>query len=263
MENKKGEKMKLAVCAVVGFMFIAGPAMATGSATMKMQEEKITEPAMATVATNPTTELKTKKEKLSYALGLDLGSYLKSLEANFDLAAIHQGVIDSYTERKALLTPDQTKKLQKQFAVEQQKKKMKKVRTLLKKNKEAAAQFLKKNQKANGVKVTESGLQYKVIKEGQGDNPLATDTVKVHYKGTLLNGTEFDSSKQNEPATFKANQVIPGWTEALQLMTPGSKYILYLPPKLAYGDRGVPPAIEPGSLLIFEVELVEIVKGVK
>ncbi|MCW5212675.1 FKBP-type peptidyl-prolyl cis-trans isomerase [Desulfobulbus sp. TB] len=210
------------------------------------------------------TELKTQKEQLSYALGLDLGSYLKNLEADFDLAAIHQGVIDSYTERKALLTPDQTKKLQKQFAVEQQKKKMKKKRTLLKKNKEAATQFLEKNKKADGIKVTASGLQYKVIKEGEGKKPLATDTVKVHYKGTLVNGTEFDSSyKRKEPATFKANQVIPGWTEALQLMTPGSKYILYLPPELAYGDRGAPPAIEPGSLLIFEVELVDIVKDDK
>lgn len=245
MENTKGERMKLAVCAVISFMFIAGPAMATD-------------------ATEQATELKTQKEKLSYALGLDLGSYLKSLDADFDLATIHQGVIDAYTEKKALLTPDQAKELQKQFAVEQQKKKMKKVKALLKKNKEEAAQFLKKNIQAEGVKVTASGLQYKVIKEGEGKKPLATDTVKVHYKGTLQNGTEFDSSyKREEPVTFKANQVISGWTEALQLMTPGSKYLLYLPPELAYGDRGAPPAIEPGSLLIFEVELVDIVKGDK
>ncbi|MCI5212376.1 MAG: FKBP-type peptidyl-prolyl cis-trans isomerase, partial [Candidatus Electrothrix sp. ATG2] len=99
-------------------------------------------------------------------------------------------------------------------------------------------------------------------KEGKGEKIAATDTVKVHYKGTLLDGTEFDSSyKRNEPATFRVDQVIPGWTEALQLMTPGSKYTLYLSPALAYGDRGAPPAIGPGSLLIFEVELVEVVKG--
>ncbi|MCI5122789.1 MAG: FKBP-type peptidyl-prolyl cis-trans isomerase, partial [Candidatus Electrothrix sp. AUS4] len=117
-------------------------------------------------------------------------------------------------------------------------------------------------QYAEGVKVTASGLQYKVMTGGKGDKPSATDTVKVHYKGTLLDGTEFDSSyKRNEPASFRVDQVIPGWTEALQLMAPGSKYMLYLPPELAYGDRGAPPAIEPGSLLIFEVELIEIVKG--
>lgn len=232
--------MKLAVCAVVSLMLVAGPA----------------------VAADPVTELKTEKQKVSYALGLDLGSYFKSLETDFDLAAIHQGVADSYTGGKALLTPEEAGEIQKQFAIDQQKKKMEKAKALLEENKKAAAAFLEKNKKEKGVKVTDSGLQYKVIAEGKGDKPVATDTVKVHYKGTLLDGTEFDSSyKRNEPATFKANQVIAGWTEALQLMNPGSKYILYLSPELAYGDRGAPPAIEPGSLLIFEVELVEIVKG--
>ncbi len=232
--------MKFAVCAVVSLMLVAGPA----------------------VAADPVTELKTEKQKISYALGLDLGSYFKSLETDFDLAVIHQGVTDSYTDGKALLTPEEAGEIQKQFALDQQKKKVEKAKALLVENKDAAAAFLKKNKKEKGVKVTESGLQYKVITEGKGDKPSATDTVKVHYKGTLLDGTEFDSSyKRNEPATFKVNQVIPGWTEALQLMSPGSKYALYLSPELAYGDRGAPPAIGPGSLLIFEVELVEIVKG--
>ncbi|MDU9049278.1 MAG: FKBP-type peptidyl-prolyl cis-trans isomerase [Candidatus Electrothrix sp. Rat3] len=232
--------MKIAVCAVFSLMLIAGPA----------------------VASDPVTELKTDKQKLSYALGLDLGSYFKGLEADFDLDVIYQGITDSYTDGKALLSPEESKELQKQFAIDQQKKKVEKVQALLETNKDAAAEFLKKNKTEKGVKVTDSGLQYKVIKEGEGEKPTATDTVKVHYKGTLLDGTEFDSSyKRNEPATFKANQVIPGWTEALQLMTPGSKYTLYLPPELAYGDRGAPPAIQPGSLLVFEVELVEVIKG--
>lgn len=232
--------MKLAVCAVVSLMLFAGSAGAA----------------------DPVTELKTDKQKTSYALGLDLGSYFKSLETDFDLAVISQGIKDSYTNGKVLLSPEEAKKIQKQFAIEQQKKKTEKAQALLKENKKAAADFLEKNKKEKGVKVTDSGLQYKVITEGKGEKPSATDTVKVHYKGTLLDGTEFDSSyKRGKPATFKANQVIPGWTEALQLMSPGSKYILYLPPELAYGDRGAPPAIGPGSLLTFEVELVEIVKG--
>ncbi len=232
--------MKIAVCAVFSLMLVAGPA----------------------VASDPVTELKTDKQKLSYALGLDLGSYFKSLETDFDLDAIYQGISDSYTGGKALLTSDEAAEIQKQFAIDQQKKKVEQVQALLETNKDLAAEFLKKNKTEKGVKVTESGLQYKVITEGKGDKPTATDTVKVHYKGTLLDGTVFDSSyERKEPVTFKANQVIPGWTEALQLMTPGSKYTLYLPPDLAYGDRGAPPAIEPGSLLIFEVELVEIVKG--
>ena len=232
--------MKLAVCAVFSLMLIAGSA----------------------VASDPVTELKTEKQKLSYALGLDLGSYFKSLESDFDLDAIYQGISASYTGAKALLTPDEAAEIQKQFAIDQQKKKMEKVQALLKTNKDAAAKFLKKNKTEKGIKVTDSGLQYKVVKEGKGEKPTAADTVKVHYKGTLIDGTEFDSSyKRKEPVTFKANQVIPGWTEALLLMSPGSKYTLYLPPELAYGDRGAPPAIQPGALLIFEVELVEIVKG--
>jgi len=130
---------------------------------------------------------------------------------------------------------------------------------MMSKNKQAADDFLKENAAREGVVTTDSGLQYKILTPGDGPKPRAEDTVKVHYKGTLLDGSEFDSSySRGEPAVFPLNQVIPGWTEALQLMNTGTKAQIFLPPDLAYGDRGAPPVIEPGSMLIFEVELIGI-----
>ena len=126
-------------------------------------------------------------------------------------------------------------------------------------NKKAGAEFLAENAKKEGVKVTASGLQYRVITEGSGNKPVASSKVKVHYTGKLLDGTVFDSSVQRgEPIDFALNQVIPGWTEGVQLMTPGSKYEFYIPSDLAYGDRGAGNAIPPGAALIFEVELLAV-----
>ena len=131
-------------------------------------------------------------------------------------------------------------------------------------NKAAGEAFLAENAKKEGVVTTESGLQYKVIKEGKGEVPTATSTVKVNYKGTLIDGTEFDSSyKRNEPTTFRANQVIKGWTEALTMMPVGSKWELYIPQELAYGARETGGSIKPFSTLIFEVELLEVVQPKK
>jgi FKBP-type peptidyl-prolyl cis-trans isomerase FklB len=127
------------------------------------------------------------------------------------------------------------------------------------KNKKEGEAFLAENKKKEGVKTLPSGLQYKVIKEGTGKSPKATDKVSTHYRGTLIDGTEFDSSyKRGQPATFPVNGVIPGWTEALQLMKVGSKWQLFIPSKLAYGERGAPPVIGPYSVLIFTVELLAI-----
>ncbi len=231
--------MKYAVYALFGLMLVAGPA-----------------------AAEQQTELKTETQKISYALGLDLGAYFKSLGEDFDLAVIQKGIDDSYNGKKTLLTAEEAAKVQQQFATRQQEKQVKKVVEMVTANQDAAKKFLDENKGKEGVKTTASGLQYKVIKEGTGAKPTATDTVKVHYKGTLLDGTEFDSSyKRNQPAEFRVDQVIPGWTEAMQLMSVGSTYELYLPPELAYGDRGAPPVIEPGSMLIFEVELLDVTKG--
>ena len=129
-------------------------------------------------------------------------------------------------------------------------------------NKEEGIKFLQENAKKTGVKTTKSGLQYKVIKEGTGPSPKEADTVKVHYRGRLINGTEFDSSySRGEPAVFPLNRVIKGWTEGLQLMKVGGKYELYIPPELAYGDKGAGSTIGPGATLIFEVELLGIEKN--
>lgn len=233
--------MKYAVYALFALMLVAGP-----------------------VAAEQQTELKTETQKLSYALGLDLGAYFKSLGEEFDLAVIQRGIDDSYNGKKTLLTPEEAAKVQQQFATRQQEKQVKKAVEMVTANQEAAKKFLDENKGKEGVQTTASGLQYKVVKKGSGPKPTAADTVKVHYKGTLLDGTEFDSSyKRNKPAEFRVDQVIPGWTEAMQLMNVGSTYELYLPPELAYGDRGAPPVIEPGSMLIFEVELLDVTKGEK
>jgi len=209
-------------------------------------------------------ELTSYKQKLSYTLGLDLGAYFKSLGEDLDLVNIQHGIEDAYQGRKPLLSTEESAGIQQKFARKQQEKRLQKTREMMIRNRKAADDFLKENGKKDGVQTTASGLQYKLIKAGDGATPKADDTVKVQYRGTLLNGTEFDSSyKRGKPAVFSVNQVIPGWTEALQLMKVGSKYRIFLPPDLAYGDRGAPPVIAPGSMLIFDVELVDIVKKKK
>jgi len=206
-------------------------------------------------------KLTNETQKLSYAFGLDLGAYFKSLGEDFDLSLIQGGINDAYTGQKALMTPEEARATLQQFAVRQQEKHVALLAETAETNKAAAKKFLTENKAKKGVVTTASGLQYKVLKEGKGSKPGSTDMVKVQYKGTLLDGTEFDSSyKRNAPVEFQVNQVIAGWSEALQLMNVGSTYELYLPPELAYGDQGSPPVIEPGSMLIFQVELLEVIK---
>ena len=148
-----------------------------------------------------------------------------------------------------------------EFQQEMIKKQQEKNQKIAETNKKISADFLKKNARKKGVKTTKSGLQYEIIKEGTGKTPLPTDIVVVNYRGTLLNGQEFDSSyKRGKPAEFQLNRVIPGWVEGLQLMKVGAKYRFYIPPNLAYKDRGAGNLIGPGQLLIFDVELLEIKK---
>ena len=212
--------------------------------------------------------LATTKGKLSYALGLDLGRQLQKMSVDIDPAIFAQGMKDSMPGGKPALTDDEVRQVIIEMQKEQQAKLQKLQaeraaanKALAEKNKKEGQAFLAENKTKPGVVALPSGLEYKVLKEGTGPKPTAQDTVVCHYRGTLINGTEFDSSYQRgEPVTFPVKGVIKGWSEALQLMPVGSKWQLFIPADLAYGEQGFPGKIEPGSTLIFELELISIQK---
>jgi FKBP-type peptidyl-prolyl cis-trans isomerase len=203
--------------------------------------------------------LKSQKDKTSYALGLIEGKNIKQLPADIDPDLFTKGFKDAYSGTKPLLSEEEMRTVLTAFQKEITAKQIEKMKLLGDKNKKEGEAFLAENRKKKGVKILPSGLQYKVIKEGSGKKPKATDKVTTHYQGTLIDGTEFDSSyKRGEPANFPVNGVIPGWTEALQLMKVGSKWQLFVPAKLAYGERGT-PLIGPNAVLIFTIELLSII----
>ena len=209
----------------------------------------------------PELDLKTDGQKLSYSMGLEIGGSLKRMDMEMDLTALIRGITDRLKGREPLLNAREVAQIQKAFMERQRVAQMTKRKVASERNAKEGAAFLAANGKKAGVVSTESGLQYTVLKEGDGPRPKATDRVKVHYKGTLLDGTVFDSSyKRGKPAVFAANRVIPGWTEALQLMKVGSKYKLFIPANIGYGDRGAGAMIGPNATLIFEVELLGIEK---
>ena len=205
------------------------------------------------------SSLKTPKDKVSYAVGAQIGADMKRQTVDIDPAMLAKGLKDGFQGSKLLLTDQEMREalsgLQQQMAAKQ----AERMREVGAKNKQAGAAFLAENKKKEGVKVLPSGLQYKIAKEGTGKTPKADDTVTVNYRGTLIDGTEFDSSyKRGEPATFPVKGVIKGWTEALQLMKVGSKWQLFIPSELAYGEQPAGRVIGPNSTLIFEVELLGI-----
>jgi FKBP-type peptidyl-prolyl cis-trans isomerase len=198
-------------------------------------------------------------EKISYVLGQEIGNSFKEapLEINFDI--FMQGVNDSLKGRTSPLDEEETNQIKQEFSRQVQESRQKQRAALSKKNLEEGQAFLAENKNKEGVITTDSGLQYKVLVKGDGPKPAQNDRVTVHYSGTLLDGTEFDSSyKRGKPATFQVNGVIRGWTEALQLMNVGSKYRLYVPSDLAYGQRGAGRKIGPNTMLMFDVELLSI-----
>ncbi len=209
----------------------------------------------------PATELKTFRDKLSYSMGLDVGTYFKGMKDDIDYDRLILGINDAFQGNKQQLSPEEVAQVQKEFATKMQAKQAAQVKELQEKNKKAGDAYLAKNKEKKGVVVTKSGLQYEVIKKGSGEKPKDGDQVKVHYTGTFVDGTVFDDSrKRGEPAVFGVDQVIPGWSEALKLMNVGSRFKLAIPSSLAYGEQGAPPVIEPNSVLLFDVELLSIEK---
>jgi FKBP-type peptidyl-prolyl cis-trans isomerase FklB len=196
--------------------------------------------------------LKNQKEKISYSIGLNIGrnvgSDLKKQSVDIDPSILAKGVQDALSGADPLLSSEEVQQTMVAFQKE-----------MMEKEKQRGEAFLSENKKKEGVKTLPSGLQYKVIKAGTGKKPGLNDTVTVQYRGTLIDGTEFDSSyRRGQPATFPVSGVIPGWTEALPLMEEGAKWQLFIPPNLAYGERGAGGLIGPNAALIFEVELISV-----
>jgi FKBP-type peptidyl-prolyl cis-trans isomerase FklB len=203
--------------------------------------------------------LKTQKDKLSYVIGLNIGKSLHKDSVDIDTAIFTRGVKDAISGAKTLLTEDEMKAVMTTLQTELRKKQEETMQAAGEINKKEGDAFLAENKTKDGVVTLPSGLQYKIITAGTGPKPTAADSVVCNYRGTLLNGTEFDSSyKRGQPATFPVSGVIKGWTEAVQLMPVGSKWQLFVPADLAYGNRGAGPDIGPNATLIFEVELISI-----
>ena len=201
------------------------------------------------------------QEKISYSMGFEVGNYFKGAGGDIQQEFLVKGIEDAYKGEKPAMTPEEMQAIQKEFAEKMQAQQKAKMEEMQAANKAAGAKFLEENKKKKGVIVTASGLQYEVIKQGEGVKAQATDKVKVEYAGTLIDGTEFDSTKTHgEPAQFQVDQVIKGWGEALQLMNVGTKLHLVIPAELAYGENGAAPKIQPNSVLVFDVELLSIEK---
>jgi FKBP-type peptidyl-prolyl cis-trans isomerase len=239
------------------------PASTTTAPKTQKPATSGTKTGTPTAAKKPTAaalELKTQKDKASYAIGVNIGRSMKKDNVDIDPTILARGVKDAFSGSKLLLTDEDAQAALATLKSDVQKHQQEQYQVALEKNKRDGDSFLAVNKAKAGVVALPSGLQYRIIQPGSGPKPTASDTVVCNYKGTLVDGTEFDSSyKRGQPATFPVGQVIKGWTEALQLMPVGSKWELVIPPALAYGERGTQGGpIGPNETLVFEVELVSI-----
>jgi UDP-GlcNAc:undecaprenyl-phosphate/decaprenyl-phosphate GlcNAc-1-phosphate transferase len=203
------------------------------------------------------TELKSEKDKVNYGIGVSLGKSFKQQEMEVDAGMVTKGLKDELAGKKLLMSEDELRKTMTAYQQELRQKQMQARKVATEENKKSGEAFLAENKKKEGVVTLPNGLQYQILKAGEGRKPTTADTVEVRYRGTLINGKEFDNSG-SETRTFKLGQIIPGWREALQLMPVGSKWRVVIPAELAYGERGMGQAIMPNSTLIFEMELVAI-----
>lgn len=247
--NWTGMAIFAAQSIIMKYYFVAGLSLLTLVGQAQKTTAKKPVASKTTAAASP---LKSLSDSASYAIGVSVAGFYKQQGlTNINTAMVNRAINDVYSKKKLLLNEQQCNEVVSNVMGKAQADKSKP-------NITAGEAFLAKNKKNPNVKTTASGLQYEILTPGSGPTPKATDTVTVNYKGTLLDGTEFDNSyKRGQPATFPLNQVIPGWTEGVQLMSKGSKFKFYIPYQLAYGPNGTGP-IPGGSLLIFEVELLEI-----
>ena len=221
-------------------------------------DDKATSPAVAARG-----GMKTEREQVSYVIGMQIGDSLKAAKDEVDLDTLFKAVRSTIDGKEPLLGQEEAMQVMQDFGMRMQAKQMAEMQEAAKRNAEEGEKFLAGNGNKEGVQATASGLQYQVLTAGEGARPAAGDTVRVHYRGTLLDGEVFDDSyARGEPVEFALAQVVPGWQEGLQLMPVGSKYRLWIPSKLGYGEAGTPGGpIPPNSTLVFEVELLDIVKS--
>ena len=249
------QRLKIHVAIVAGLLALAGCSSSSAPDTANKDKDK---PASTDAAASTAGGFANEKEKYSYMVGLDISRSLGSIKDEIDVSVVEKALDDGLSGKTTRMTQEEALKVRQEFMQKLQAKQASKSKEESEKNQKEGDEFLAKNKDKPGVKVTASGLQYEVVKEGTGEHPKPTDTVKVDYTGTKIDGTKFDSSiDRGQPATFPLNGVIPGWTEGLQLMTPGSEYKFYIPAALAYKDHG-PPNIGQNATLIFDVKLLSI-----